>query len=334
MLIIDDNTEVPEPCRGAVVAIGNFDGMHRGHQQLLTAAREKAETSAAPWGLVTFEPHPRALFRPEEPVFRLTPPPLKCRLAAGLGADFVTILTFDKALAALQPEDFVARILHDRLGVAHVVTGYDFHFGQGRKGNPTTMRALGEQAGFGVTIVDQVTDDDGIAPFSSGSIRAALRHGHVADAAHQLGYWWTIMGQVVEGDRRGHTIGFPTANIVLDAGCEPGEGIYAVRVRDTATPKAPARPGAAYIGKRPTFATGRLFLEVYLLDFDGDLYGKTLSVEFIDYVRGDEKFESTADLTRQMKRDCKSIAECLTRLATDDPMREFPLGALQAAGEL
>ncbi len=334
MLIIDDNTAVPEQIRGAVVAVGNFDGMHRGHQQLLAAAGKQAAAGGAPWGLVTFEPHPRALFRPDEPVFRLTPPQLKCRLAAGLGADFVNVLTFDKALAALEPEEFVASKLQERLGVSHVVTGYDFHFGRGRKGNPSTMRSLGERDGFGVTIVDQVTDDDGVAPFSSSSIRAALRHGRVADAAHQLGYWWSIIGQVVEGDRRGHTIGFPTANIVLDAGCEPSDGIYAMRVRDTTVANATLWHGAGYIGRRPTFETKRLYLEVYLLDFDSDLYGKTLSVEFIEFIRGDQKFDTTAQLVRQMTVDCEQIAKRLDRLAADDPMREFPLGALQAVGKL
>lgn len=325
MLRLDGNKPAPDDCRGAVVAIGNFDGMHRGHQQLIAAAGTEAKVRSAPCGLVTFEPHPRALFRPEEPVFRLTPPAMKCRLAAGLGADFTSILTFDKTLAALEPEDFVDRILIEQLGVAHVVTGYDFHFGRGRKGNPTTMRELGEKSGFGVTIVDQVTDDDGIAPFSSSSIRAALRHGRVTDAAHQLGYWWSITGTVVKGDQRGREIGFPTANLMLDPGCEPCEGIYAVSVHGGAE----HWHGAGYIGKRPTFETERVFLEVFLFDFDGDLYGHELTVEFIDYQRGDQKFESVEELTQQMQQDCAAIAARLHEIAADDPMREFPLGELQ-----
>ncbi|MGI9463600.1 MAG: bifunctional riboflavin kinase/FAD synthetase [Aestuariivirgaceae bacterium] len=330
MLILDDNSPVPSSCRGAVVAIGNFDGMHRGHQELLTTARDEAARRGSPWGLVTFEPHPRALFRPEEPMFRLTPPPMKCRLAAGMGAGFTSILTFDRALAGLEPEEFVAQKLIEQLGVAHVVTGYDFHFGKGRKGNPTTMTELGAVDGFAVTVVEQVTDDDGIAPFSSSSIRSALRHGRIADAAHQLGYWWSINGTVVEGDRRGRTIGFPTANFMLESGCEPCQGIYAVRVRDGDV----LRPGAGYIGKRPTFDTDRTFLEVYLFDFDGDLYGRELSVEFIDYLRGDQKFESVEQLTIQMTEDCRVIAAKLAEMAKADPMLEFHLGSLQAAGRL
>ena len=192
------------------------------------------------------------------------------------------------------------------------------------------MTQLGEKSGFGVTVVDQVTDDDGIAPFSSSSIRAALRHGRVEDAAHQLGYWWTIIGTVVEGDRRGREIGFPTANFALEPGCEPADGIYAVRVRDGGT----LRPGAGYIGKRPTFDTERSFLEVYLFDFDGDLYGRELSVEFIDYIRGDQKFETADALTRQMNDDCEAIAARLNAVTKADPMQEFPLGALQARGRL
>ena len=330
MLILKDSNPAPDTIRGGVVAIGNFDGLHRGHQQLMATAQAEAKRRQAPWGLVTFEPHPRIVFRPDEPMFRLTPPAMKCRLAKGLGADFTSIITFDKALAGLEPEDFVSTKLIGELGVAHVVTGYDFHFGKGRKGNPTVMTQLGASDGFGVTVVDQVTDDDGIAPFSSSSIRSALRHGRLDDAAHQLGYWWTIIGAVVEGDRRGREIGFPTANFLLDPGCEPADGIYAVRVREGDT----IRHGAGYIGKRPTFDTERSFLEVYLFDFDGDLYGRELAVEFIDYIRGDQKFDSVDELTVQMNADCRTIAAKLDDIAMADPMIEFPLGALQAEGRL
>ena len=152
-----------------------------------------------------------------------------------LAPHFTAVLAFDATLAAMTPEDFVRRELSERLGVSHVVTGYDFHFGHGRKGTPETMRELGRQLGFGVTVIDQVTDDNGFAPFSSSAIRDSLRHGHVSEAARQLGYWWTVEGEVVQGDRRGRSIGFPTLNIVLPDGSEPFQGIYAVRVRDAAT---------------------------------------------------------------------------------------------------
>ena len=330
--ILVNGDSAPAHLRGGVVAIGNFDGVHRGHQALLAVARDEAERRGVPWGVVTFEPHPRTVFRPDEPVFRLTPAAMKARLLLALGARFVSQLTFDKDLAGLEAQDFVQLKLIAALGVCHVVTGFDFHFGKGRKGNPETMRALGAAHGFGVTIVDQVTDDDGVAPFSSSATRAGLRRGHVANAASQLGYWWTVAGEVVRGDRRGRTIGFPTANIVLDAGCEPHNGIYAVRVRLDGEDRV--RAGAGYIGRRPTFDTDRVFLEVFIFDFDADIYGAGMAVEFIKCIRHDRKFRSVAELVSQMKIDCANIRTVLDETARHDPVKEFPLGALQAAGKL
>lgn len=333
-MIIEAGAPLPKELRGAVIAIGNFDGVHRGHQQLLAETRAEARRRNTHWALVTFEPHPRSFFRPAEPVFRLTPLPLKARLVAALGASFTAVLAFDAAFAAMTPEDFVRRQLSERLGVAHVVTGYDFHFGHGRKGTPETMRALGRQLGFGVTVIDQVTDDDGYAPFSSSAIRDSLRHGHVSEASRQLGYHWTVMGEVVHGDQRGRTIGFPTLNIVLPDGSEPFQGIYAVRVRDTAVRGAPRWKGAGYFGRRPTFASEKTFLEVHLLGFDGDLYGKTMLVDFIDLIRPDRRFDTIEDLVVQMKLDC---AEVERRLAADDaadPLSGFPLAQAQRNGML
>ncbi|MGE3832885.1 MAG: bifunctional riboflavin kinase/FAD synthetase [Parvibaculaceae bacterium] len=333
MTIIGPAAPVPSHLRRSTIAIGNFDGLHRGHQRLLAEARVRARQSHTPLGLVTFEPHPRAFFRPLEPVFRLTPLPLKHRLATALGADFVDVVTFDARLANMTPEDFVREELCERLGVDHVVSGYDFHFGHGRKGTPDTMRALGREMEFGVTVIDQVTDDDGIAPFSSSSIRDSLRHGHVRDAAHQLGYWWTVLGEVVHGDGRGRTIGIPTANIVLPAGSEPLHGIYAVRVRDAETPSRTWQ-GAGYFGKRPTFDSEVLFLEVHLLDFDGDLYGRHLMVEFIDLIRPDRRFHGVDELVTQMKIDCGEARNILCALEADDPIASFPLGSLQRDGTI
>jgi riboflavin kinase/FMN adenylyltransferase len=331
MTIIGPAAPFPSSLRRATVAIGNFDGLHRGHQRLLAEARVRARQSRTPLGLVTFEPHPRSFFHPHEPVFRLTPLPLKHRLATALGTDFVAIVTFDARLANMTPEDFVQSELCDRFGVDHVVTGYDFHFGHGRRGTPDTMRALGRELEFGVTVIDQVTDDDGIAPFSSSSVRAALRHGHARDAAHQLGYWWTVLGEVVHGDGRGRTIGIPTANIILPPGSEPLHGIYAVRVRDAAVPQTTWQ-GAGYFGKRPTFDSEALFLEVHLLDFDGDLYGRELMVEFIELIRPDRRFHGVEELVAQMKRDCGEARAILNALAADDPIAAFPLGSLQRDG--
>ena len=332
--LVADDEPLPHSWRGSVVAIGNFDGVHRGHQALLRLAADTAAESGAPFGLVTFEPHPRTFFRPEDPVFRLSPLPLKARLVAALGAGFVAALTFDRAFAALEPEEFVRDILVGRLSAAHVVTGYDFHFGRGRKGNASMLNALGSELGFAVSGIEQVTDENGVAPVASSAIRAALRHGNVEAAAHQLGYWWTVLGEVVAGDGRGRDLGYPTANLVLEPGCEPKEGIYAVRVRIDGEPGRPARPGAAYIGTRPTFGTARRFLEVHLLDYAGDLYGRTLAVEFMAFIRPDQAFQGVEALTRQMDDDCRAIAAILDDLARDDPMERYPLGRLQAGSAL
>jgi riboflavin kinase/FMN adenylyltransferase len=222
-----------------------------------------------------------------------------------------------------------------RLAVRHVVTGYDFHFGRGRKGSPATMADLGRELGFGVTIVEQVTDEgDQHSPFSSSSIRRALRHGHVTAAARELGYHWTVMGEVVRGDQRGRTIGFPTLNIVLEKGADPFRGIYAVRVRDAAAAGRAHWPGAGYFGDRPTFDTGRTFLEVHLIGFDGDLYGRQMLVEFIDLIRPDKRFSSVDELVTQMRADCASALKVLDAAKADDPVAAFPLGRLQALGEI
>jgi riboflavin kinase/FMN adenylyltransferase len=335
MHLIAGSAPVPETCRGAVVAVGNFDGVHRGHQKLLEIARAEAERLGRPWGVVSFEPHPRTYFRPAEPVFRLTPEALKARLVQGLGASFMVVLPFDKALSELEPDAFVQQHLIDRLGVAHVVTGYDFHFGKGRKGSPATMTVLGRERGFGVTIVDQVTDEgDQHSPFSSSAIRQALRHGQVADAARELGYNWMVLGEVVRGDQRGRTIGFPTLNIVLEKGADPFRGIYAVKVRDAKLKGAIAWPGAGYFGDRPTFDTGRTFLEVYLIGFEGDLYGRELMVEFIDMIRPDKRFSSIDELVQQMKGDCEAALSKLESAKAENPVAQFPLGRLQAEGLL
>jgi len=322
--------------KGCVVAIGNFDGLHRGHQELLKVAKAEAARHGVRWGILTFEPHPASYFRPNEPVFRLSPSPLKQRLVAGFGADFVAVATFDERLAGSSPEEFVRRFLVQGLQASHVVTGYDFHFGKGRKGTPETLAQLGETHGFGVTTVDQVTDDgDGKAPFSSSSIRSALRRGHMRSAAHELGYRWIVMGEVVHGDKRGRTIGFPTANIIVDPGAEPARGIYAVEVRDAAAAiGTKAWQGAAYFGDRPTFNTNRTFLETYLLDVDVDLYGRTLLVSFHDLIRGDKTFASVGELVEQMKGDCAKARDILARDAADDDMLAFPLGRLQREGRI
>jgi riboflavin kinase/FMN adenylyltransferase len=333
VILLEGANPLPANLAGAAVAIGNFDGVHRGHQALLARAAGWSARNGRPWGVVTFEPHPVSFFRPSEAVFRLSPPPLKARLLDALGAQYTASLAFDAALAGLEAEAFVEEHLVRRLGVGAVVVGYDFHFGKGRKGNPDVLARLGARHGFETLVVEQVTGEDGRAPFSSSATRQALRHGHADAAAHELGYWWTVLGTVVEGDRRGRTIGFPTANIVLDPGCEPKEGIYAVRVRlaDDPAPR-PGKGGAAYIGWRPTFATDRRFLEVFVFDFSGDLYGKRLMVEFVDYIRPDRGFDGVEALVAQMTRDCDAARARLAALAQHDPATALPLGRAQAEG--
>ena len=333
MRLLGAHEPVPLEFHHAVVAIGNFDGLHRGHQELLLIAKAQAESLGKSWGIVTFEPHPRSFFKPDEPVFRLTPLPLKARLAAALGASFVLSLNFDKALSQLEPLDFIQQYVVEKIKAAHVVTGYDFHFGRGRKGNPSILKELGHQLGFDVTVVDQVADEgDSHSPFSSSSIRSALRRGHMAAAARELGYHWTVMGEVVKGDQRGRAIGFPTANIVLEEGAEPIRGIYTVRVRDGATKNSKAWGGAGYFGNRPTFETDRTFLEVHLFDMNEDLYGRTLLVEFIDLIRPDQKFNSVKDLVRQMKQDCIQAKARLKNLSRNNPCTAYPLGRAQEDG--
>jgi riboflavin kinase/FMN adenylyltransferase len=335
MQIVTSLAELPAGLRGGAIAIGNFDGVHRGHQELLAATRAEAEGRGAAWGVVTFEPHPRTYFRPEEPVFRLTPLPLKSRLVAALGASFMVVLTFDRPFSSLEPQQFVEEYLVKRLAVSHVVMGYDFHFGKGRKGTPATMREFGERYGFGVSVVEQVTDEgDAHSPFSSSSIRSALRHGHVASAAHELGYYWTVMGEVIQGDQRGRTIGFPTINMALEPGAEPYRGIYAMRVRDSEVKGSKPWMGAGYFGDRPTFNSEHTYLEVYLLDFAGDLYGRMLMVEVVELIRPDRRFATIGELTSQMREDCARAQALLEADAAKRPLASFPLGRLQAEGRI
>jgi riboflavin kinase/FMN adenylyltransferase len=300
MLVIHGIERVPPAARGAVVAIGNFDGVHRGHQALLAAAGEEAKALRAPAGVILFEPHPREYFQPEKPHFRLTSLSRKLELLRGLALDLAVVLAFDAGLAGLSAQDFIDRILVDALAVRHVVIGYDFRFGKARAGNPESMKEAGATHGFGVTVVAQVAEAGEV--FSSNAIRAELAQGDVQGAAQMLGHWWQIAGQVIGGAKRGTGLGFPTANIPLPPGTALGHGIYAVRVLVGGTSHA----AAAYLGTRPTFDdAGAPMLEVFLLDFEGDLYGREITVEFIDFLRGDRRFEDVDELKAQMARDCK-----------------------------
>ena len=305
MLVVHGYKNVPAQARGAVLAIGNFDGVHRGHQALLRAASAIGRELGAPAGALIFEPHPREFFHPEEPHFHLTPLPQKLAIFDRLGLDIAVVLPFDAQLAALSADEFVDRVIVDGLGARHVVIGHDFFFGRNRGGTPETMQAAASRAGFGLTVIPPVAEDGEV--FSSSAIRLRLAQGDVRGAARLLGREWRVAGTVVGGAKRGTGLGFPTANIPLPRGTAIGHGIYAVRVHIDGE----VHDGAAYLGTRPTYDNGMPVLEVFLLDFDGDLYGRDIEVEFVDFIRADRKFDTSEALIAQMQADCARARDIL-----------------------
>jgi riboflavin kinase/FMN adenylyltransferase len=284
--------------------------VHRGHKALLRATKAAAAQVGGKAGVILFEPHPREFFQPDKPHFRLTPLPRKLELLQAFGLDLVVVLRFDAALAGLSAEAFIAQVLVQGLGVAHVVVGYDFRFGKGRAGDPDALRRAGATHGFGVTVVAQVAEAGEV--FSSSAIRAELAQGDVHGAAEMLGYWWRVTGTVIGGAKRGTGLGFPTANLALAPGTTLAHGIYAVRV----LVDGKMHPAAAYLGTRPTFDDGAPMLEVFLLDFDGDLYGREIAVEFIAHIRGDRRFDGVEALQAQMQADCDHARAILGRTPT------------------
>jgi riboflavin kinase/FMN adenylyltransferase len=283
--------------RGAVLAMGNFDGVHRGHQAVIAVALERASEFGGPAGVLTFEPHPRDFFHPGEPLFRLTDEPTKLRLLAGAGLDGAVVLTFNAALAATTAEDFVAHILVGRFAISGVIVGFNFHFGKDRTGSPAFLTEQGRKHGFAVDIVPPFELDG--RPVSSGPIRDALIAGRVTDAAVLLGFPWFVSGKVIHGDKRGRELGFPTANLELDASCGLRHGVYAVRV----SVDGRRYDGVANFGRRPMFDSGAVLLEVFLFDFSGDLYGRDIDVVFIDWIREEKLFSSVDELVRNMDND-------------------------------
>jgi riboflavin kinase/FMN adenylyltransferase len=295
----------PEALVGAVVAIGNFDGVHRGHKAVIAVAQARARALGRPAAVLTFEPHPRAFFNPGEPLFRLTDEAAKLRLLAVTGLDGAIVLTFDEALASLTAEQFVARILIERFAVGGAVIGFNFHFGAHRSGSPDFLLAEGKKLGFAVDVVPRFEDEG--RPVSSGPIRAALEKGRLGEAAELLGYPWFVSGTVIHGDKRGRELGFPTANLQLDAACGLRHGIYAVRVAVGGR----RYDGVASFGRRPMFDAGAVLLEIFLFDFSGDLYGATIDVAFIAFIRDEAKFASAKELIRQMGEDSRLAREAL-----------------------
>jgi riboflavin kinase/FMN adenylyltransferase len=289
--------DTPAAWKGGAVALGNFDGVHRGHQALLARTAEHAQALKAPLVALTFEPHPRRFFVADTAPFRLTLPPAKIRLLEQYGVQAVLAQRFDPEFAAVSAEAFVDEVLLGGLGARHVVCGYDFTFGSRRSGNVEKLRKMGDKRGFGVTVLDPVMREGEI--YSSTRIREALRAGMAREATELLGHPWEIEGAVEQGDQRGRTIGFPTANVALGEHLRPRFGVYAVR----ALVDGAWRNAVANLGKRPTVGKLQENFEVHLFDFAGDLYGKILRVQLLDFIRPEMKFAGLDQLKAQIAAD-------------------------------
>ncbi len=300
---------LPDAMRGAVIAIGNFDGVHRGHQTVLNAALAIGRETGTKVFALSFEPHPRTLFKPDSPVFRLTPRDMKARIVQAAGVDGLLVLPFTRDLAGTSAQDFVDRHLVEATGASHVVTGFNFMFGRKREGTPDFLREAGGRAGFGVTIVEEYRDGAG-EELSSSRIRRLLGEGDVDHAARLLGYRWCVGGTVVKGAQLGRTLGYPTANLSLADNCRLAHGIYAVRLRRA---DGSLHDGVASYGRRPTFDNGAPLLETFVFDFDGDLYGEEIEVTLFAHLRGEEKFDSAEALVKQMDRDSAAARAILAK---------------------
>ncbi|TIO48671.1 MAG: bifunctional riboflavin kinase/FAD synthetase [Mesorhizobium sp.] len=308
---------LPAHLRGGVVAIGNFDGVHRGHLAVLERALAEARRRGVPALVLTFEPHPRKVFRPDVPLFVLTPPPMKARLLAELGFAALVEQPFTRDFASLSADAFVTDVLETRLGISHAVTGFDFHFGKDRQGGPAFLMAAGERHGFGVTLVDAFRDE-GAEVVSSSRIRALLCEGKVEEAAGLLGYRFTVESEVIGGQQLGRTLGFPTANMRFSPEAALKEGIYAVRFRRA---DGTLHDGVASFGRRPTVDdNGGPLLETFVFDFSGDLYGETCRVSFFGFLRPELKFDGLDALVVQMRRD---EAEARALLSGVRPLSEL-----------
>ncbi len=303
---LDGLEKVPEAIKGAVVAIGSFDGVHRGHQAVLDRLKAQARARGVPALMLTFEPHPRDVFAPAPFMFRLTPPDVKARLAAALGLDGIVLMPFSRDLSMVEAEDFVSRFLVKALRVSGVVVGADFHFGHNRRGTPDFLRAAGDIHGFTVDILDLLPE--GAEPVSSSRIRAALTAGDVVGANGMLGYHWFFGGEVIKGDQRGRELGYPTANIATASTFGLAQGVYAVRARLGER----LLDGVAAYGK-PMFNNELPPFETYLFDFDADIYGRHLEVALIGHIRGQEKFGSLDELISAMNRDSGRARDALAK---------------------
>jgi riboflavin kinase/FMN adenylyltransferase len=303
--VIRDTSPPASTPKGMVVAMGNFDGVHLGHRAVIDAARRMGLAHGRPAFAVTFEPHPRSYFSPNTPQFRLTDEAAKLRLLAATGLSGAVVMTFDRRRAETTAQDFIHHDLIERLGISGIAVGYDFHFGKGRVGSPGLLVAEAPRLGIEVDVQAHV--DIAERPVSSSAIRMALAEGQIDEATAMLGGPWFITGEVVHGEKRGRDLGYPTANIRLEKNCGLKHGIYAVRVgRD-----GQRFDGVASFGRRPTFDNGAPLLEVFLFDFEGDLYGSRLDIAFIAFLREELKFDHLDALIRQMDDDSRAARERL-----------------------
>ncbi len=310
MRIIRHISSFPQNLKGGAVAIGNFDGIHRGHQALIRQCRILADQVGGSTLALTFEPHPRNLFQPDAPPFRLTPFRSKARLLAGLGVDCLISLRFNKQASLQSADDFVRDVLATGLRPRHVVVGYDFVFGHRRGGNVALLRKASERLGFEVSVLEPVTHDDDVC--SSTIIRVDLETGRCRRAAELLGHWWEVEGRVRGGDRRGRQLGFPTANFHLsDTALRPALGVYAIRLGLQEGGKTLWYPGVANLGQRPTFDGKGIILEAHIFDFDQDIYGREGRIAFVEHLRPERKFDGLGAIKAQIALDCDRAREVL-----------------------
>ncbi|MDP6346093.1 MAG: bifunctional riboflavin kinase/FAD synthetase [Alphaproteobacteria bacterium] len=310
MRVLRHIAEATDGLRGGAVAIGNFDGVHRGHQALIGRCGAMARQSGGPLVALTFEPHPRSIFQPDAPPFRMTPFRSKARLLAELGVDYLVALRFDHHISRKPAVEFVEDFLVRGLGARHVVVGYDFVFGHRRSGDAGVLAECGRQHGFEVTVLEPVVHDDDVC--SSTIIRIDLETGRTRRAAELLGHWWEIEGRVRGGDKRGRQLGFPTANLHLKtAALRPALGVYAIRFGLDEGGETRWYPGVANLGQRPTFDGQGVILEAHLFDFSADIYGRHGRVAFVDHLRPERKFNGIDEIKAQIGRDCEQARAVL-----------------------
>jgi len=307
MQIVRDWRGLPDALKGAAVAVGAFDGVHRGHQAVIAGAKAVAERLGAPLGVVSFDPHPRRWFQPDAAPFGLMTAGQMAEALAPLGVDILYLLPFDAEMAGMSDSGFAERVLAQGLGIRHAGVGFDFTFGKGRSGSPEALRTYGERLGFTVSVAERLDDADGLK-LSSSAVREALKAGDMARAAAILGRPFAIRGEVIHGDKRGRTIGVPTANIELNGYMRPAYGVYAVRTR---LPDGRVIDGVASLGVRPMYALETPLLEVWLFDFDEEIYGQTVDTQLIAWLRGEEKFDGLEALKVQIDADAKAARAAL-----------------------